>query len=74
MFKFGADRIVFNLMLVMDFHSFLCQSTHVPNDMAVTFVKLMEFYWVDEFDDLGLVGILAELAPHGVEHHLGESA
>ena len=47
----------------MDFHPFLCQSTHVPNVMAVTFVKLMEF------DGLGLVGFLYELAPQGVEHH-----
>ena len=49
----------------MDFHLFLCQSTHVPNVKAVTFVKLMEFGWVHEFDDLGLMGFLFELAPHG---------
>ena len=56
-------------MVVIDFHPFLCQSTHEPNVMVVTFVKLMEIDWVD---DLGLVGSLSELAQGGVEHHLGQ--
>ena len=52
-------------MTVMDLHPLVYQSTHVPNVTAITFLKLMEFHWVDEFDDLDLVGFLTELAPHG---------
>jgi len=29
---------------------------------------------VSEFFDLGLVETLSELAPHGIEHHFGQSA
>ena len=44
----------------------------MPNVMVITIVKLLKFAWVNEFDNLGLVGFLAKLAPHGVEHHLSK--
>ena len=59
-------------MFVMDLYPFFRQDAYVPHIVLNALVEGREFLLIAKFHDLGLVGTLTELAPHGVQHHLGQ--
>ena len=70
----GRDRIVFDSVLVMDFHPGVVEHPHVPHVVLVAVHELLKLHGVDEFQDLDLVGALSKLPRHGIQHHLGQGA
>ena len=61
-------------MLIVAFHEVVVFDGHVTDIQAVGIRETMEGSGVAEFFDLGFVETLSELAPHGIQHHFGQSA
>jgi len=55
----------------VEFNVLFGEHTHVTDVEFVAFVKHRELLAIVEFHYLGLVGLLSELAPHGIQHHFG---
>ena len=49
-----------------------CEGTDVTDIVLIAVKELDERLGLGEFSDLGLVDTLPELAPHGIQHHLGQ--
>ena len=56
----------------MDFDPVFGQGTDVTDIVLIAVEELDERLRVGEFSDLSLIDSLSELAPHGIEHHLGQ--
>ena len=67
----GRHGVILKLMFVVDLHSLLGQNALVADIVFVAVMKLMKLNRIVKFFDLGLVGFLPELSPHGIQHHLG---
>ena len=70
----GVHGDVFLLVLTVDFHEVVVHDGHVTDIQGVGIQETMEGLRVAEFRHLGLVETLPELAPHGIQHHFGQSA
>jgi len=72
--EIGVHGDVFLLVLILDFHEVIVDVGHVTDIQGVGIQETMEGLRVAEFHHLGLVETLPELAPHGIQHHFGQSA
>ena len=70
----GRHGDVFVLVLIVHFHQVTVFDGHVTHIQSVGIQETVKGLGVSEFFDLGLVETLSELAPHGIEHHFGQSA
>ena len=70
----GRHGDVFVLILIADFYQLIVFDGDVTDIHGVGIQETMEGLGVVECFDLGLVETLSKLAPHGIEHHFGQSA
>lgn len=66
--QIGRVGLTMFLHLVVDFHPFFLDRTDPTNIVGATIQKFPGLRRLEEFTDLGLIGLLTELAPDGVEH------
>ena len=59
--------------LVMDFDPFVGDGADPTNVVSAAVQELPEIGPIDKFFDLGLVGLLPEFTPHGIQHELGRA-
>ena len=72
--EIGRDGDVFLLDLMADFHDAVVDNGDVFDIVDVRVEEAVEGLRVLKILDLGFVETLSELAPHGIEHHFGESS
>ena len=72
--EIGRDGDVFLLELIVGFHNVVVDDGDVFDIADVRVEEIVEGLWVLKILDLGFVETLSELAPHGIEHHFGESS
>ena len=70
----GRDGDVFLLELIVDFDQVVVDDGDVFDIASVRVEEIVEGLGVLKILDLGFVQTLAELAPHGIEHHFGEGS
>ena len=70
----GRHGNVLVLVLVVDLHHGVVRDGHVTHVQGIGIQEMVKGLGVVKFFDLGLVETLAELAPHGIQHHFGQHA
>ena len=70
----GRDGDVFLLELIVDFDQVVVDDGDVFDIVGVRVEEIVEGFGVLKIFDLGFVETLAELAPHGIEHHFGQGS
>ena len=68
----GGDRDVFLLVLVMHLHHLVIHNGDMTYVKPVRIEELVKGLGIIKFFDLGFVEPLSKLAPHGIQHHLGQ--
>jgi len=69
----GRHGDVFLLMLIAHFHEVVVDDGHVTHIQGIGIQETVKGLGVVKFFDLGLVETLPKVAPHGIEHHFGQS-
>ena len=72
--EIGVHVDVFLLVLIVDFHEVVVDDGHMTDIHGDGIQETMEGLRVNELHHLGLVEMLPELVPHGIQHHFGQSA
>ena len=70
----GRHGDVFVLILIVHFHQVIVFDGDVTHIQGVGIQETVKGLGVFKIFDLGLVETLSKLAPHGIEHHFGQSA
>ena len=72
--EIGRDGDVFLLDLIAGFYNVVVDDGDVFDIVDVRVEEMVEGLRALKILDLGFVETLSELAPHGIEHHFGESS
>ena len=70
----GRHGNVLLLILIMNLYHGVVHDGHVTHVQGIGIQEMVKGLGIVKFFDLGLVQTLAELAPHGIEHHFGQRA